>query len=607
MSTGNHHLDDFLSRLDGVSKSGDNWAARCPCRNDDNVPSLSIKLDDDKILVKCHKGGGCGFSEICAAVNMKESDFCGANSTDFTPPSAKSVMPKPKKKELVVKPAPKLTFVKSYDFVNEHGELLFQKIRYIDENGKKSFRQRKPDDNGNWVYSLGETPKVLYNLPAVLAAREAGIPIWVVEGEKDADALIDQGIVATTMPGGAGKWLEIHTQALAGATVEIIADNDEPGKQHAMLVLDELTKAGCQAQAWICPEHKDIADHLSAGLAVDELIPFSESSNIEQFETPADEQVVDDEDEDGSEEEEQESSIGKRIEELRELFSREDIDNNSLIVKANRIIIDAVSSGIEDRGRFVQWNDFIAEKTDDTYEWVIPGLLEKQERVIVVAAEGVGKTMLARQVALCSAAGVHPFTYSQMKPIKTLTVDLENPERIIRRMSSKILASAMRVGHVQRVYGELLIKPAGLDLMKVQDRAILEEAIERAEPQLLVMGPIYKSFVDPGGRTSESIVVEIAKYLDSLRTRYGCAMWLEHHAPLGTTLSTRELRPFGSAVWSRWPEFGISLQPDPTAPEPYVYDVRHFRGARDERQWPLKIKRGTTFPFQVIEFMKVSK
>ena len=84
-------------------------------------------------------------------------------------------------------------------------------------------------------------------------------------------------------------------------------------------------------------------------------------------------------------------------------------------------------------------------------------------------------------------------------------------------------------------------------------------------------------------------------------------MWLEHHAPLGSTLATRELRPFGSAVWSRWPEFGISLQPDPTAPEPYVYDVRHFRGARDERQWPLKIKRGTTFPFQVIEFMKVGK
>ena len=599
MSTGNERLNEFLSRLDGVRQAGSQWAARCPCRNDDNNPSLSIGVAGDRVLVTCHRGNGCSFSEICAAVNMKESDLCGDG--DFTPPSTKSVIPKTKQ-PVVQKPADKLTFVKSYDYVNEDGELLFQKVRYVNQDGKKSFRQRRSDGANGWIYSLGDTPKVLYNLPAVLAARENNIPIWLVEGEKDADTLINNGIVATTMPGGAGKWLDIHTEALAGATVEIIADNDEPGIAHAKTVYDALKAAGSDALIWVCPQHKDIHDHITSGLHLDELNPLDETE-APAFEISSDE-VAEIEEE---VEEEKPSSIAQKVEELKELFGRDDIDAGTLIVKANRLIIEAVSSGIEDRGRFVQWNDFIAEKTDETYEWVIPGLIEKQERVIVVAAEGVGKTMLARQIALCSAAGVHPFTYGQMKPIKTLTVDLENPERIIRRMSSKILASAMRVGHVQRVYGELLIKPAGLDLMKVQDRAILEEAIERAEPELLVMGPIYKSFVDPGGRTSESIVVEIAKYLDSLRTRYGCAMWLEHHAPLGSTLATRELRPFGSAVWSRWPEFGISLQPDPTAPEPYVYDVRHFRGARDERQWPLKIKRGTTFPFQVIEFMKVGK
>lgn len=603
MSSGNPRLDEFLSRLDGVKANGNQWAARCPCRNDDNNPSLSIGVAGDRVLVTCHRGNGCSFSEICAAVNMKESELFGNDSGDFRPPSNKSVNPKPRQ-PIIQKEKDKLTFVKAYDFVNEDGELLFQKVRYVNQDGRKSFRQRKPDGEGGWIYSLGDTPKVLYNLPAVLAARENNIPIWVVEGEKDADALIENGFVATTMPGGAGKWLDIHTEALAGALVEIIADNDEPGMVHAKQVLDSLTAAGCDAQVWRCPNHKDVFDHLASGSTLDELEQFAEIDLVASSEIKAEQEQQDD---DPNDEEESESLISKKVDELRELFSRNDVDDGSLIVKANRIIIEAVSSGIEDKGRFVQWNDFIEEKDDDSYEWVIPGLLEKQERVIVVAAEGVGKTMLARQVALCSAAGIHPFTYSHMAPIKTLTVDLENPERIIRRMSAKILASAMRHGHVQRVYGELLIKPAGLDLMKVQDRAILEEAIERAEPQLLVMGPIYKSFVDPGGRTSESIVVEIARYLDSLRTRYGCAMWLEHHAPLGTTLATRELRPFGSAVWSRWPEFGISLQPDPTAPEPYVYDVRHFRGARDERQWPLKIKRGTSFPFQVIEFMKPSK
>ena len=192
-----------------------------------------------------------------------------------------------------------------------------------------------------------------------------------------------------------------------------------------------------------------------------------------------------------------------------------------------------------------------------------------------------------------------------MRPIRTLTVDLENPERIIRRTSKAIMGAALHYGHASKVEAQILIKPAGLDLLKQSDRAILEEAIEASKPELLILGPLYKSFIDPGGRTSESVAIEVARYLDMLRDVYGCAMWLEHHAPLGSSIGGRDLRPFGSAVWSRWPEFGLSLTPDPTSTEGYVYDIKHFRGARDLRQFPTKMKRGKIFPFEVLEFMKV--
>jgi replicative DNA helicase len=193
-----------------------------------------------------------------------------------------------------------------------------------------------------------------------------------------------------------------------------------------------------------------------------------------------------------------------------------------------------------------------------------------------------------------------------MKPLKTLTVDLENPERIIRRASRKIILQAMHRSKIKKPLSELYTKPAGLDLLKSSDRALLEEQIEKTQPELLVMGPLYKSFVDPGGRTSEAIAVEVAKYLDSIRAIYGCALWLEHHAPLGTTMTTRDLRPFGSAVWSRWPEFGLSITPDMVSGMPYVYDLKHFRGARDEREWPTKITRGKIFPFEVLEYSKIT-
>ena len=558
--------ENFLTRLTSVRQTGSGWQAKCPCRNDDNNPSLSIaEGSDGRVLVTCHRGGGCDVNQICTAVGLKVQDLM--------PPKQE----RSERKE-------KLTFVEAYDFTDENGHLLFQKIRYVNQDGVKTFRQRKPDQNGEWIYSLGETPKVLYNLPAVLDARKNGQPIWVVEGEKDANTLIEMGLCATTMPGGAGKWLDIHTETLTGALVEIVADNDAPGKQHAQDVLDELVKAGCDAQIWISPQAKDITDHLKSGLTLADLTPLDSQVEI----TPAE--------------------LGPKdlaISRLKEVLNRSDLDSQQKLSKSSLILAASTIVDPGDPGRLIQWNDFIQESGSDEYDWVIPGLLERGERVIVVAAEGVGKTMLARQIALCSSSGVHPFTFQPMKPVVTLTVDLENPERIIRRMSTSILNNAMTLGRVREVRGTILTKPAGMDLLKATDRAILEEAIEKIKPDILLVGPLYKAFVDPGGRTSEALAVELAKYLDMIRTVYKCALWLEHHAPLGTTMSTRDLRPFGSAVWSRWPEFGLSLQPDPTSPDPYVYDIRHFRGARDERPWPVKIKRGKRFPFEVIETSKI--
>lgn len=565
-------VDAFLARLQRVRASGDNWVASCPCRSDDDNPSLSISQGKDgRVLVNCHRGSGCDTAQICEAMNISIADLF---------PKAPV---KPEKE--------KLTLVATYNYVDEQGTLLFQKQRYVDQSGKKTFRQRRPDGNGGWVFSLGDTPKVLYNLPAVLSGIADGKRIYVVEGEKDADTLNDLGYVATTMPGGAGKWLEIHTEALQGAKVEILADNDEPGMAHAKAVAAALKQAAIPARIWRTPKGKDVSDFLGMGgnlkevveVAQDDMLPvLVESSSSEP------------------------SPIEELASDLAEMFERSDLSDTQ---KLNRATLLLASFGVEEQphtGRLVNWQEFVEESVDDSYDWVIPGLLERQERVIVVASEGVGKTMLARQIAICSAAGIHPFKMSAMKPLTTLTIDLENPERIIRRTSRAIMNNARKHGHVKDVNAHLVIQPAGIDLLKASDRAFIERHIEAVKPDLVCIGPLYKSFIDPGGRTSEAIAVEVAKYLDMIRDVYKCALWLEHHAPLGSSMATRDLRPFGSAVWSRWPEFGLSLQPDPTSPEGFVYQVKHFRGERDEREFPTKMKRGSTFPFEVLEFRKLS-
>lgn len=564
-------VEVVLSKLSNVKKSGANWHASCPCRNGDENPSLSVKEGDDgRVLLACHFGSPCNVNQICDALGMKIKDLY--------PPESQTKAPAKKNK-----------LVKAYPYVDENGVLLFEKLRYVNEDGKKTFRQRRPDPDkkGAYLYDLEGTRKVLYNLPAVIKGVADGQPIWIVEGEKDADTLIKKGIVATTTTGGAGVWDGEHTRHLAGAYVEVIADNDKPGILHALDVASKLRAAGCNVNTWVCGEHKDISDHLQAGLSIDELLELDDVGNA----------IVPD----------LASDYVKTVrDKMLDVFDTEELTDAQVFTRLSLILTNSPTDGSAavDGGRLVKWEDFLREETDDTYDWVIPGVLEKQERVIVVAAEGVGKTMLARQVAICCAAGIHPFTYQRMPRVRTLTVDLENPERIIKRTSSKIMSAAISRGFADDVDAHLLIKPDGLDLCSAKDRALLESYIDRIRPELICIGPLYKSFIDSGTRTSEALAIEVARYLDQIRDVYGCALWLEHHAPLGS-VGSRDLRPFGSSVWSRWPEFGIALQPDPTALEGFVYEVRHFRGARDIREWPTKMKRGTLFPFEVLEFMKV--
>lgn len=125
--------------------------------------------------------------------------------------------------------------VATYDYRDEDGRLLYQAVRYE----PKDFRQRRPDGQGGWVYRLDGVRRVLYRLPE-LVASDRDRPVFVVEGEKDADRLASLGCVATTNPMGAGKWRPEYGEFFDARHVVILADNDEAGRTHATAVARAL-------------------------------------------------------------------------------------------------------------------------------------------------------------------------------------------------------------------------------------------------------------------------------------------------------------------------------------------------------------------------------
>ncbi len=50
--------------------------------------------------------------------------------------------------------------------------------------------------------------------------------------------------------------------------------------------------------------------------------------------------------------------------------------------------------------------------TEDVYDWVIPGLLEKRDRLLVTGGEGSGKSTMVRQLAILAASGLHCFNFN---------------------------------------------------------------------------------------------------------------------------------------------------------------------------------------------------
>jgi putative DNA primase/helicase len=232
-----------LGKLKNVKRAAGGWVALCP-GHDDKQQSLSIgQGTDGRVIMKCH--AGCDTKDIVGRLGLTMAEL-------FAEP----------RRPAPAGPARQQRMVKSYDYTDADGTLLFQTCRFE----PKTFRQRRPDGNGGWIWSLGDTPPVLYRLPEVAAAVADGKRVFVVEGEKDADAITAFGYTATTSPMGAGKWREAFSDALNGAEVVILPDNDDPGRAHAEQIAASLLSRGCVVRVVNLPnlpEKGDVSDWLA--------------------------------------------------------------------------------------------------------------------------------------------------------------------------------------------------------------------------------------------------------------------------------------------------------------------------------------------------------
>jgi hypothetical protein len=237
--------EQFVSAVEAATgrpgrRNGHNVRLLCPAHDDHN-PSLDVaEGQNGRPLVVC-RSHGCTYEQVCEAIGW-ERDGSRNGNDEWTPRG----------------PA-----VAVYHYRDEAGQLLFDVCR----TASKEFPARRPDpaSSSGWRWRLGETRRVPYRLPELVAAVARGEPVYVCEGEKDVEAIRRAGAAATCNPHGAGKWRPEYGEHLRGADVRIVADRDEEGRAHARRVEAEVAGLAGSVTVLEPAEGKDVSDHFAAG------------------------------------------------------------------------------------------------------------------------------------------------------------------------------------------------------------------------------------------------------------------------------------------------------------------------------------------------------
>ena len=238
--------EEILGKLNNVHKRGGALVAQCPvCGDEDH---LYINQEGDKTLAFCHK---CHAS---LPKVLKALDVGGEPPAPVAPSKPKD---HGKRIERIV-----------YTYRDPDGKEAYCKIRekFADGHKKFSFLYTGPD--GTVVYKKPKPCNNLYNLDRMTAAKKTET-LYIVEGEKCADAMTNAGFLATSTNTGAESpnLSDIDRETVKKFTRKvIIPDNDGPGAEYGRAWEARGAKVLPLPEIWPeCPVKGDVADFLGQG------------------------------------------------------------------------------------------------------------------------------------------------------------------------------------------------------------------------------------------------------------------------------------------------------------------------------------------------------
>jgi hypothetical protein len=443
-----------------------------------------------------------------------------------------------------------------YDFRKGDGTMVFQKRRYQQPDGRKTFRIYRPEANG-WRDGLTEdTPRVLYNLPHVITANL----VLLAEGEKDCETLAqvspwperpDLRIATTTnfegawQPGQAPKWLDRYSTQLAGKVVIVFEDNDDAGR------------------TW--------ADHVCTSIH-----PFAESvRRITFHDMPAKSDVSD------------WMQQGRSVDELRKLITSAPLWNPP-------------ETGTR-RMVFVDFPEFVTS-TAEHIEWMVAGIIERGSNGFIAAPPKGSKSFVTADLAISLATGSPWLDFPISAPARVGLVSREdNPHLTAWRLRSLMSGKGLTVVQQQMLEKNLYVnsraQTPSLMLDNEEEMTELLSVIKEKRLEFVILDVF--NVLHAADENDNTEMRKVLNQCKRIQDESGAAIGILHHFNKETQGSiTQRLR--GASAISGFAEWmiGITMADEDTRvrrmefelkaacpPEPIYF---HIKAAEGE---PAKISR----------------
>ena len=440
MNTLEENWDLFCSKLEQVKHNDNSIVAICPSHEDKN-PSLTASLTSEKILVKCQ--AGCTFKEIVSALGMKQSQF-------FTP----------KEK------TPSGKIVARYSYEDKDGNTAYCVVRFE----PKAFRPRRPD--GKWT--LDGVNRVPYRLPQMLNAIKEGKEIIILEGEKDCDNAEMIGLVATTFPGGAGKWREEYSKWFQDAKVICLPDNDLPGRKGMHFIASKISNFAKSVRWLELPNIHEKGD-------------FSDWLSIE----------------------------GNDQAKFKELISNaehwnKEVNKDSLVVLTLEELL----------------NKEIPPRKNLLAPW-----LPSQGLCMIYSTRGLGKTWLALEIAYAVSSGGNFLNWEAESPLGVLYIDGEMPLSLMKERLSQIENSrGKKIGNLFKILSPDA-QQFGIPDLSTREGQEQIDALMGDEIKLVVLDNL-STLIRSGKESESDSWLPVQEWALRLRSR-GKSVLLIHHAGKG--------------------------------------------------------------------------